>query len=242
MRDQLRDLNYFNHFIEEEEQRIVRFNRKLEAGEVKQNRIFSVNFKVHSIKLNIMIAKYSRGDCIEDLLPEYVDLAQEWVKVFRSDDYNYALWMVSLAVLLNVEGAIKSKYLNMLHNADVHDWLLDYLLTGIASNGEDLLWPNEYGYLKRIIEEKSVNHDSIFQYLKNWYQNNADCGWYDTHKCKEALYAGYWSFEIGAVAKLMHADDCQLTKAKYYPYDLVHFNGSISYGETQVGKTVLENI
>ncbi len=39
------------------------------------------------------------------------------------------------------------------------------------------------------------------------------------------LYTGYWSFEVGAVAKILGIDDSSLKDVKYYPYDLVHFEG-----------------
>lgn len=39
----------------------------------------------------------------------------------------------------------------------------------------------------------------------------------------EKLYSGYWSFESGAVVKILGLDDNELEDVKYYPYDLVHF-------------------
>ncbi len=48
-------------------------------------------------------------------------------------------------------------------------------------------------------------------------------GWYDIHKTKEKLYYGYWSFETGAIAKILNLDDSSLKDVSYYPYDLVHY-------------------
>ena len=36
-------------------------------------------------------------------------------------------------------------------------------------------------------------------------------------------YCGYWSFEAGAIVKLLGIDDTILKDMKYYPYDLVHY-------------------
>ena len=43
------------------------------------------------------------------------------------------------------------------------------------------------------------------------------------HKAKEKLYYGYWSFEAGAIAKILNLDDSNLKNVPYYPYDLVHY-------------------
>ncbi|MDD7379168.1 MAG: DUF1911 domain-containing protein [Lachnospiraceae bacterium] len=36
-------------------------------------------------------------------------------------------------------------------------------------------------------------------------------------------YYGYWSFEAGAIAKILNLDDSSLKDVPYYPYDLVHY-------------------
>ena len=37
------------------------------------------------------------------------------------------------------------------------------------------------------------------------------------------LYFCYWSFEVGAVAKILSINDSGLKDVLYYPYDLVHY-------------------
>ena len=62
------------------------------------------------------------------------------------------------------------------------------------------------------------------EYLeKYWYVGHKNMGWYDIHKAKEKLYYGYWSFEAGAIAKILNLDDSNLKNVPYYPYDLVHY-------------------
>ena len=53
-----------------------------------------------------------------------------------------------------------------------------------------------------------------------------NCRWYDIHKAKEKLYYGYWSFEAGAIAKILNLDDSNLKDVPYYPYDLVHYKSN----------------
>jgi hypothetical protein len=61
-------------------------------------------------------------------------------------------------------------------------------------------------------------------YLKNkWYHGHRDTAWYNRHKRKNSTYDGYWSFESGAIAKIMGLDDSGWEDLKYYPYDMVHY-------------------
>lgn len=43
-------------------------------------------------------------------------------------------------------------------------------------------------------------------------------------KSKFDTYSGYWSYESGAIAKVLQLDDEVLKNVPYYPYDLVHYN------------------
>lgn len=62
IRDNLKDMEYFNEFINEDSLRIKKFSDKLKKGEVRSDRIMPVRSKIHDLKLGILIAKYSRGD------------------------------------------------------------------------------------------------------------------------------------------------------------------------------------
>ena len=131
MRDKIKDIEYFNTFINEDLARVKKFSDKLENGEVKEDRILPVKSKVHDLKLGIMIAGYSKGDELTLLEEENLDLLAEWY--------------------------------------------------------------------------------------------NEDCGCYEAHKSKQNIYYGYWSFEAGAIAKILKINDTQLRDTQYYPYDMVHY-------------------
>lgn len=111
----------------------------------------------------------------------------------------------------------------LLCNSNINDWLYNYLIYEKKENS--LLFEDVYGDLKNIIESNSNSKIlEIKNYLESkWYKLHSDCGWYDSHKGKQNTYYGYWSFEVGAVVKLLSLDDSVLKNTKYYPYDLVHF-------------------
>ena len=70
--------------------------------------------------------------------------------------------------------------------------------------------------------ENSRNPSDLKQILKKgWYNSRREN--YDSHNRSDYTYCGYWSFEAGAIVKLLGIDDTILKDMKYYPYDLVHY-------------------
>ena len=59
-------------------------------------------------------------------------------------------------------------------------------------------------------------------------------------RAKEKLYYGYWSFEAGAIAKILNLDDSNLKDVPYYPYDLVHYKSNEKFSVKAI-ETVEEN-
>ena len=80
--------------------------------------------------------------------------------------------------------------------------------------------------MKALVEEKKTDKPRLLaKYLKeNWYNEKCDC--YEVHKSSQNIYYGYWSFEAGAIAKILNFDDSNLKDMPYYPYDLVHYKSN----------------
>lgn len=227
MRDTLRTKEYFELFISEESERIEKFEAKLNAGEIAQDRVMPVKDKIISLKTGIIIAKYSMGEAIEALRDEFeamTDLfAEAWdYEAAYVDNLRYA----SLAYLLNIDGASVDKIRNRLMETEFYDYLIDYVLTGEdnALDKRKLAFPKSYTKLAAIIEERDV--EILSHYLRYWYRGSCGCAWYDTHKItKYNLYYGYWCFEAAALAKRLGLDHELLKNKRYYPYDLACFEG-----------------
>lgn len=128
MRDQIKDVEYFNAFIEEDQARIKRFSDKLADGEVKPERTLAVKAKIHDLKLGIFTAKYSRGDELSLLDDEYTNLLKSWKEVWEPENYNKNLKMISLGVLFGGETAVAKEIRELLDGAKISDWLLRFLL------------------------------------------------------------------------------------------------------------------
>ncbi len=226
MRDKIKDIEYFNSFIDEETERVEFFLENLESGEVDPERIHPVKSMVHDLKLGIMVAKYSKGDNLSTLEKEYLDLLHGWKETWEPDYYNKNLKMISLGVLFDADKTFATGIREMLKKSDIDDWLLNFLLDSWDNeqmNGDSkLLFPKSFSRLQEVVfAENKV--EILKKYLTDdWY--NEDCGCYAAHKSKQNIYYGYWSFEAGAVSKILKLDDDNLKDVSYYPYDLVHYS------------------
>lgn len=91
-------------------------------------------------------------------------------------------------------------------------------------NGTEFEFNGIYDCLKPILDHKEDKHCELLKdYLQEkWYEIHRDCAWYDSHKLGKSTYYGYWSFEAGAIAKILNLNDSSLKNVPYYPYDLVH--------------------
>ena len=108
------------------------------------------------------------------------------------------------------------------------DYLVNFLIKEIDST-----WEREgvefefkvYECLKQILDnDEIIACEALKEYLQEkWYEIHRECAWYDSHKSSKNDYYGYWSFEAGAIAKILNLDDSSLKDVAYYPYDLVHY-------------------
>jgi len=232
MRDRIKSIEYFDRIIVRDIRRINNFQNKLNNNEVKKNRIPSIENKIRNIKLEIFYAKYSRGDNFEELTANYIKDFKEKLNtipdLFNSESYSYVanLEIMSLGKLLNFGSLVKEIYEPLLKKANINDWLYNFIL--FEENTDALfLWEDPYKLISTLVNAEDGKRISILKdYLDNkWYKANVDVGWYDSHKSKIDVYTGYWSFEAGAVAKILGLDDNSLKNQQYYPYDMVHFKG-----------------
>lgn len=230
MRDVLMSEQYFSEYIQEETERINKFTNKLASNEVREDRIYAVKKKIDSIKFGLLISKYSYGEDVSKLEAEFLQLLND-MPLYWNNNSSYVdmLWMMSLAILFDVskeQFCILSDLVNKYNRNDaLLEFFTKYKVQGIV---EEIAGNYSFGFpydkLTDIVADKVNCVDKLKEYLeKYWYVGHKDMGWYDIHKAKEKLYYGYWSFEAGAIAKILNLDDSSLKDVPYYPYDLVHY-------------------
>lgn len=195
--------------------------------------IKSIKDTILGYQYEILIAMYSKGESIESIAQHYKKTIDDMIGVWRqSNGYVQMVWMLSIGILLGESKDDLNKLEDLVKKDDPKDYLLDFLLNpgmeGITTNN-NFKFPVPYKSLQEVINlaHKNRKEDSIKrlkEYLSNeWYKGHSDTGWHDSHKSKQNIHYGYWSFESGALVKILKLDDTILKDQQYYPYDLVHW-------------------
>lgn len=224
MRDNIKTKEYFDTFILEELEDIQMFQDSLDNGEIEENRIGSIKDDILLIQIGILIAKYSRGDSINEIKQEFESMLDLFCESWNGGVYEDNLCFASLAYLLGLNDVQLKRIRSKLMEADTYDFLLDFVLLGSKDNPYKSKISFSRSYKKLIQCINSNNMEELVKYLRGWYKGSQGSSWYDTHKIKDDnLYYGYWCFEAGAVAKRLGFLDDDLKNEQYYPYDMVHY-------------------
>lgn len=176
----------------------------------------------------ILISKYSAGYPVLELIPDYLQGLQFMKKGWNADaGYVTMLWYLSIGVMLECHKELQQLSI-LLREHSVKDKLFSFLVNNTQDYAsEKLLWTTPYAGLIEVIELAKTNKEKAVERLQNylkkeWYKGHSDCGWYNDHKSKWGVHFGYWSFESGALVKILGLDDSSLQGLPYYPYDMVH--------------------
>lgn len=225
MRDSIRTKAYFDEFIAQEKERICKFQDKLNSGSIDDERVPLINNKIIYLKTDLIIAKYSREDSINDIKNEFEELIDMVCEKGDVSIYEDNLCLASLAYLLGVNSDKMMRLRSKLMESETYDYLIDFVFLGSESDIDinKISFQREYKKLTKYIDDRTK--ETFLKYLRGWYRSHLHSSWYDSHKNEKfKLYFGYWCFEAGAIAKRLQLDDNDLQNEQYYPYDMVHFN------------------
>jgi hypothetical protein len=176
----------------------------------------------------ILLASYSLGRPISDFKNLYLESIPPLVKVWKkSNGYEKMLQMIAIGILLEVEDQVFRKLSDSVKKDNPQDFILDLLINYRDSSWErspDVTWTKPYKILKDIVHiaelDKNKSLELLIKYLeKDWYRAIET----KTHDSKWNIHYGYWSFESGALVKVLGLDDSSLKGQRYYPYELVHY-------------------
>ena len=232
MRDKNRTKEYFDEYIEEQIEDFKEFMELLDDESVLKERLPFLKETLFDYKSEIIIARYSRGDSIDEIVSDYNELLVFWKDTCNMESiqgaYEQSLWYLSIGILLGEKESLK-EIRKTLEKNKINDWLFNFLLYFDGNNIDqisgELHGHKKYQSLKKAI--CTLDRNQLIHYLeKEWYPGFKDFGWYDSHKNTKRghnLYFGYWCFEAGAIVKLLKWDDSDLKEQEYYPYDLVHY-------------------
>ena len=225
MRDSIQTKAYFDEFIAQDKERICKFQDKLNSGSIDDERVPLINNKIIYLKTDLIIAKYSRGDSINDIKNEFEELIDLVCEKGDVSIYEDNLCLASLAYLLGVNSDKMMRLRSKLMESETYDYLINFVFLGSESDIDinKISFQREYKKLTKYIDDRTK--ETFLKYLRGWYRSHLHSSWYDSHKNEKfKLYFGYWCFEAGAIAKRLGFIDDDLKNEQYYPYDMVHFN------------------
>ncbi len=225
MRDVLKNEEYFQERITYEKGRIRKFTKVLEQLDENNERgRQNVYGALTDCYDNLFKLSYSAGASVEEIYPYY----EEQVKLYSvvcSEDYSmYDLVEIfSLAVFYEAKkGELLPYLLTIVEKCKLNDGMINLCLRYLdAKCGE--CKTSRLSFLNPLLDSAEDKNKLLREILKKWYRYHKDAYWYDSHKHKTDTYRGYWSFDLGAIAKILRLDDSDLNGKQYYPYDLVHF-------------------
>ena len=143
------------------------------------------------------------------------------------------LWMTSIGIMLEVDDETFDILAELVNEAGWDDYLISYLLqtrnSSISLSEKKFLFETPYKHLFDVINGgREQATSSLKSYLENeWYRGHNDTGWFDNHKNQQKNY-----IMVTGVLKVVRLQKycswmiVSLKDAPYYPYDMVHYQGS----------------
>lgn len=247
VRDKYGTIESFSNLIEEESGFIVEVEKTIERlkdSEIKGIQLYPrpnldvlEDYKAEKLyyKYDILLASYSVGKDIREIEKQYKDIVPLVKRSWKlRQDYVMLLHILSMGILLQADTNIFRNLANVVTESKLNDFLIDYLigykLTDYLPMSEhQFKWKRPYPFLDTIISVAQTNKEEAVKQLKlyltkKWYRGHSDTGWYNIHVTNSGSHSGYWSFESGALVKVLGLDDSSLKDLPYYPYDMVHWN------------------
>lgn len=180
----------------------------------------------------ILISKYSAGFAISDLYADYVQTVRFMEKMWDpQSDYVEMVWMISIGIMIEVDENTFDVLVDILERNEAYDYLTDFLINYKRQAHKivrtKFKFDKPYKAILEIVSLSQTDKSKAVLRLKNylekeWYSGHRDKGWHNDHKV-EGIHFGYWSFESGALVKILQLDDSSLKELQYYPYDMVHW-------------------
>lgn len=228
MRDNLRNMEYFDLFVSKQYNRLDMFeNKLLEIDKSNKKVRESICNTIFQISVEILIARYSKGDNLAVIKEEYINCIPKFKAAFSEIIDTNSVQFIALGALLNIDLSEDEELLSLIEQYDI-----SYSLVEIFVNKNTYIDVRLYKDIKRFrpwiaeLYNKSDEKEAIIsKQLSNWYRSQRSSYFFGYDKEEEPLYFGYWALEIAALVKILKIPDNSFKDHKYYPYDLVHFGG-----------------
>ena len=235
-RDRLREPSYWDEQVRYNEQSLAQFRAIIDEPATAPEHREQLRHTVFRRELEQLIARYSRGEpaaALRDAFPRVVSALADYRHAAgpeahdfeHFDAYVFALWIVSLAILLDVDEAEFHRAVRELDNAG-RDAIFDRLVAlrvPCQAPADTLMYPRPYRPLADALHATGAEQTwLILKFLDDWYDGMAGAYWHGSHTGADAGYFGYWCFELAAFVKGLGIDDSAFADRPFYPRDLAH--------------------
>ncbi|BAY25354.1 hypothetical protein NIES2100_51600 [Calothrix sp. NIES-2100] len=233
-RETFKEQAYFDEQVRYNTEMLKKFNDVIENPDTGLEHRTNLRHTVFRRQLEQLITRYSRGEKIESLkesFPQIVDALIAYheepghaVYNFKYfDAYIYALWLVSLAILLDIDDDYFNKLIRELNNNRrdaMYESLVALRVSGRSENSE-ILYPKPYNLLFDALNSTGTEQINLIKkFLTQYYKGMKKAYWYDSHLGEDAGFFGYWCFELAAFVKMLKIDDSSFYENIFYPRDL----------------------
>lgn len=237
---------YFIDFIDSKKEIINHLLSEINSEKVKDENLPRTKHLAFVKSMELLIAKYSKGDSIDSIKSEFsstlnymVDGWDDQVVKFKKgrpqviydkymlNEYCYMIWMLSLAILLDVSQNEKDTLNKIIGRGNIDDELILLLLNHMCNKDVSKMSKTTYKPFSGIVKSGQLinNPKSMKTYLEKWYANTKLLMWHNYKSSIETTqyYYGYWSFESAAVTCIIGLDDSSYRDNQFYPKDLVDY-------------------
>lgn len=221
---------YADDIKEEEEEIIASYDKEHNSGGMSPY-VFLLKYRIGSL-----VTMYSMGKDLECLKTDYLQAVRAMQEYWTPYGYyQQMLWLLSIGIMLDYEDDILHVMLTLIEQEEVkdhvYDVLLNYRFTERKKLADSVFCYIPYQAILEVSDLAKTNKTQatkrLEKYLKKeWYRGHSEYPWYNDHKYG-VIHDGYWSFESGALVKVLGLDDSSLKGLPYYPYDMVHWNDNI---------------
>jgi len=257
-RDPAHDRAWFDRWIAFDEREIALRSQDLQQPSGNADYRPQFMFDLAMVHLRTLLRRYGRGDPVDGLVQHLPPLIQQWEQAWELgrrtwseaefqarrrwsghlDPYVRALWLVSLALLLDLDDGHWQRLVALVDNED-EDALLDRLIATRSPGrriGTTLCHPRPYaGLLDAVTGAANAQPDRLARFVEGWYAGldrparaglspaaSAQRVWWHGNDDTEGAYFGYWCVEAAAVAKAFGIDDGPCIGLPHYPAALLH--------------------
>lgn len=211
---------------------------------IEEYRQYSTQLARHGVHLRWWIARYSRGDALEELRDAFTVLAQKVATSAQLAREQYgpdhvlfgyqptdvgmfrdALVLLSMALCLRVP---REQAANVIDACQRGDALIETLVRAAyperAANVTTRAFPREFDGLYAALDAPAPQRArTIGDYLKVWPERTREFGFRISQQ-----KLGYWCFEAAGIVAALGIDDASFAGDPHYPRDLVKFRSHAS--------------